>query len=366
MSSAGVPASWGHENPPRVWSWRPPHAAWFGALQVKIERWRPTTRLALRSDTFLSRIVEGCSREEDWLVHPSVNAVMSPSPLHRTERDLAFVAWAARHVEADGVLEVDAPHIIWTVNGGARLEPGRYTLRAIASDDSEPREVTAPNGALEAIGIDPWCSSGGVPIADSWADLVPANDAEINELAAVIRRYCVMLATFKRLLPECFEWVVSVTRVAVPLRQRGTTLHSHSVEDFPGLVALDIPVDLIAFVELLVHESAHHHLFMADASAPLVKPHHEGRYRSPLRPDPRPLRGVLLAYHALAYICAAFRELKLKVRGDDTQRHDYERLRSQLGDAGNVVAEAHAFLTGEGEAFVLHTNGVAAYGACRD
>jgi HEXXH motif-containing protein len=62
-------------------------------------------------------------------------------------------------------------------------------------------------------------------------------------------------------------------------------------------------------LESIVHESAHLHLYMALAQEPLIDPDHDGHYKSPLRPDPRPLRGILLAYHALAYIAALFADV---------------------------------------------------------
>ncbi len=357
MVNPAKSSGWSDDDPSSVWSWRPSQTAWFAALLPKLERWSPCGRLDVDGAQLADAVAHSCARGDDWLVHPSANALLSQSSELRTERDLAFLVWAARNVELDGTVEIEAPSIVWTPDGGTRVEPGSYTLAALArATDSSPQ-------VSDAISIDPWCASAGVPIAQSWADREPASDREVEELAGAIRRYCAMLAAFERMLPGCLQWVRSVTRVAVPLRPRGTGLHSHSVEEFPGLVALDIPDDLVAFVELLVHESAHHHLFMADAAGPLVQPGHEGRYHSPLRTDPRPLRGVLLAYHALAYICAAYRELGERMRFDENLEAEQQRLRSQLADAGNVIAGAASFLTAEGQAFVRLTDGVVSYGA---
>jgi hypothetical protein len=351
------PTGWSSDDPESIWSWRPSQTGWFAALLPMIERWSPSDRLQLSGTQLADAVAQSCARGDDWLVHPSANALMSTSTDHRAERDLAFVAWAARHVGVDGTLEIDAPCIVWTPGGGARVEPGTYTLATFA------RELDGAGAAAGAISIDPWCASAGVPIAQSWADREPESELELEQLAGMIRRYCAMLEMFERLLPACFEWVRSVTRVAVPLRPRDAGLHSHSVEELPGLVALDVPDDLVAFTELIVHESAHHHLFMADAAGPLVQPGHDGRYHSPLRTDPRPLRGVLLAYHALAYICAAYRELGERVRFDENVLTEQERLRSQLADASTVIASASDFLTAKGRAFVRLTDGVADYGA---
>jgi HEXXH motif-containing protein len=342
-----------------VWTWRPSRTGWFAALLPKLERWRPTGRLTVTA-AFTDALVQSCKGGEAWLVHPSVNAVMSGSETRRRDRDLALITWTARHVDIDGAIDLAEPHILWTNEGGAHVAPGHYALANLPGRDGRRRRT-----ALDAINIDPWCASAGVPIASSWAEREPSSEAEIADLAATIRRYCTMIETFQRLVPGCFAWVSSITCVAVPLRPRRGELHSHSHEELPGLVALDVPDDLMAFIELLVRESAHHHLFMADAGAPLIQPDHVGPYRSPLHTDPRPLRDVLLAYHALAYVCAAYRDVGSRVRFGERSLTDHERLRSNLRDAATVIADAVAFLTPEGREFLELTDEVAAYGGDR-
>jgi HEXXH motif-containing protein len=115
-------------------------------------------------------------------------------------------------------------------------------------------------------------------------------------------------------------------------------------------------------VEALVHESAHQHLFTAEAAGALVDPHHTALYKSPLRADARPLRGVLLACHALAYIAAYYTDaLRESIAPAQLLETQLERTRHKFNDALSVLLTNNRHLTIEGRDFLDRTVEVGSY-----
>jgi HEXXH motif-containing protein len=106
----------------------------------------------------------------------------------------------------------------------------------------------------------------------------------------------------------------------------------------------------VQILEALIHESAHRQLFFLEAQGPLVNPHDRGLYPSPLKSDPRPLRAVLAAYHALVYMAAFNVELvqaKLQPGGEIERTLDH--LRGQLLAAETTLLRHRRVLTSYGE-----------------
>jgi HEXXH motif-containing protein len=131
------------------------------------------------------------------------------------------------------------------------------------------------------------------------------------------------------------------------------------MKELPGVVTLDIDIDSVFLLEALVHESAYHHLFIEEAASPLVHPRHHGTYHSPLRPEPRPLRGILLAYHALAYICAFYTDAHINglvpTGSYSAEIHDTV---SKLAEAESTLMANRQFLTDRGNEFIDKTTDV--------
>jgi HEXXH motif-containing protein len=100
---------------------------------------------------------------------------------------------------------------------------------------------------------------------------------------------------------------------------------------------------------------------IAEAESALVDPDHEGLYSSPLRPEPRPLRGILLAYHAIAYICAFYEEVISAGLGQaGICMAELPPMREKLAAAGEVLNANKQHLTSAGLRFLERTHDVAA------
>jgi HEXXH motif-containing protein len=196
-------------------------------------------------------------------------------------------------------MTLDRPSWRWSRAGNAVAMPnGRHDLAALDA-----------GGVVsdQTIALDPYCAATGVPLERSWR--APLTPADASRLHATLREIRHALDACARLLPECVAWAGAVVRVIVPLRSDGAgAWSSGSRPEIPGLIQLTGLVGPTMALEGLVHEAAHHHFTLLEAAGPLVDPGHDALYPSPLRSDPRPLRSVLLASHALAHIVAFYDE----------------------------------------------------------
>jgi HEXXH motif-containing protein len=98
-------------------------------------------------------------------------------------------------------------------------------------------------------------------------------------------------------LPELATEHAGVLATVVPVGFEPERSLSASYREAIGVVYLTLHPRVAILAEALVHETQHNKLNLLSFSDPLI--HDEGvRVASPVRPDPRPLLGVLLAVHA--------------------------------------------------------------------
>ena len=338
-----------------AWDWRPDKAAWYGRLQRQIGGWEPDLSLGLASEAIKRELAQAADRNEPWLSHPCLGAVTFREGATKAQRDSQLAFWLAVHAPgyADRIT-VQRPTALWSPAGSIEVEAGTHDLRRLVD------QVLV--GAWPfAIAIDVWCHSVGFALPDSWAAFeVRAEDC--RRLQAELAGSIEVLDLAARALSSCLSWTVDVARVLVPLRSEGNPFfRSGSNPDIAGLVFADQFGGFVQLMEALVHESAHLHLMVAEAEAPLVDPQHDGRYSSPLRPEPRPLRGILLAYHAIAYICAFYEDvISAGLAQGRICRAELPGMRDKMAAAGEVLASNRRHLTGPGREFLERTAAVAA------
>ncbi len=340
------------------WSWQPSSAAWFARLQVQADAWRSSPELGLEGDEIRRVVQEHAADHARWLVHPCVNAISLPRRDAKPQRDLQLAVWAAMHTsEALGVVSLEAPVWAWSPGGGMLLEPGQYDLATLAASLRGQEDDTP-------LAVDPWARSVKVPFHQLWRDVTPFGEEEQAHLQAELALLLRALMAAEQHLPECFAWVRSRTQVVVPLRKlSGEHASSSSASDLPGVVFLTLHNELQA-IEALVHESAHQHLFTAEAAGALVDPGHTDLYKSPLREDPRSLRGILLAFHALAYIAAYYADaLDASLAVADRLEVHLDAVRQQLHAAQDILLANRTHLTASGATFVDRTVDVGSYSA---
>lgn len=326
------------------WGWLEDRAAWFDRFHGHAELWAPV-QIAPRDHARLQQVLLSAARARaDWLFHPCLGSVLGA----KGAQEVDLLRWAARHSPelADVRIKLDAPVLLWTESGGRRLAPGTWSAGQLLEPDVDI----------------------GLPGPFSLDTLGRFFDRDVSELvpdagfAGDLGRLFQAIAVFETASPSALDWVLHVTRVlAVPCASPRRSLRSLSHPFVPGAIFLEMFGSTADVVELLVHESAHQMLFLAEAGGDLVDPQHTQLYWSPLRRDPRPLRGILLAYHALAYICAAQSDLRRAGALNPRSVTGLEDLFHRAELAGRVLEGGLKGLTPRGQTFFEQTREVLRY-----
>jgi HEXXH motif-containing protein len=98
-------------------------------------------------------------------------------------------------------------------------------------------------------------------------------------------------------------------RLVVPVGWHAEKHLSASYQEAVGLVYLTLHPQLMTMAEALVHEFQHNKVNAAFALDPLLVNAFSPLYPSPVRPDPRPLHGVLLAVHAFQPVARLYQAM---------------------------------------------------------
>jgi len=110
------------------------------------------------------------------------------------------------------------------------------------------------------------------------------------------------LTLVSRYAPAFTSWIERVLRVIVPRSTGDGTLFSGSASDAPGIVELSFDTRLVSIAEALVHESTHQYLHVATRVARVDDGSDPTLYYSPVKRTGRPVRAILVAYHAFANV----------------------------------------------------------------
>jgi HEXXH motif-containing protein len=117
--------------------------------------------------------------------------------------------------------------------------------------------------------------------------------------------------------------------------------------------------DTLRLAEVLVHETAHNRLFAGFALEPSLDAGDTQRYRTPLRPDARPILGLLHQVFVLARLVAFFdRARPLHPGAESAAREAADRLRD-----GHATLAEHARATPAGRELLASIGMLAAAGA---
>jgi HEXXH motif-containing protein len=125
---------------------------------------------------------------------------------------------------------------------------------------------------------------------------------------------------------------------------------SASYREAIGTLYLSLHPSPMTMVEALIHEFQHNKLNALLESDDVLENAHEPLYRSPVRPDARPLHGVLLAVHAFVPVALLYERM---IAAGDAGASD-RRLREIAGinREGTDVLRAHARPTPVGKALL--------------
>lgn len=334
------------------WDWQPSLAGWCRELRARISKWTPHPALTSAQETARRALFGAAEEGAGWLFHPFSHALFAHP--YSLKNDLQLLAWISLNTGAPlGVVMVDEPVWIWSVSGGQEVPSGCHEIAELAraiGEDKYPLPVA----------LDVWFESAApapsIDLGFGKERLWRSASCDIDERGIV--RFLRTLNLICSHMPDCARWLSTVTPVVVPLVALPSGgFNSSSQADLPGLIFADIK-DEAQIAEALVHESAHHYLRIAEGNGPIIQPNHQDTYASPLRSEPRPLRGILLAYHALAYICAFFAEAHVLGL---TSAEELADLHLKTTEAERTLESAAVHLTSSGQEFFERTREVAAH-----
>lgn len=132
---------------------------------------------------------------------------------------------------------------------------------------------------------------GGHP-ASEWRDV-------LRQCFALIDEYVPLLGEELRL----------ILRLIVPVGWDPEKHLSASYQEAIGLIYLTLHPNLMTMTEAVIHEYQHNKINAAFAIDPLLHNAWRPLYASPVRPDPRPLHGVVLAVHAFQPVARLYEHM---------------------------------------------------------
>jgi HEXXH motif-containing protein len=261
---------------------------------------------------------------------------------------------------------IDAPEDACTLRFGAG------TLAALGAGGEVLGEVTltpdglrgAESGSAFRIGR-PYRRLGRVtrlalenhnPIAEFEAHPDKAGNAidlggrSVEEWSAALE---VALAIVEQHLPGIHAEMGTLLHELIPVGYHAERHLSASYREAIGTVYLTLHGNAMTMAEALVHEFQHNKMNVASYSIDFLENPFHPRYPSPVRPDPRPLWGILLAVHAFLPVAQLYRNMR-DAGHPWAARPDFLRRMSEIdlkNHEGMEMLRAHAKWLPAGRAF---------------
>jgi HEXXH motif-containing protein len=153
-------------------------------------------------------------------------------------------------------------------------------------------------------------------------------------------------------LPLLGQELRLILRVVVPVGWDPERHLSASYQEAIGLIYLTLHPNLMTMTEAVVHEYQHNKINAAFAMDPLLHNAWSPLYASPVRPDPRPLHGVVLAVHAFQPVAKLYEAMDAAPHPMARNPSWQERFRKIIGlnreGSHTVLSHAEATETGCG------------------
>jgi HEXXH motif-containing protein len=115
--------------------------------------------------------------------------------------------------------------------------------------------------------------------------------------------------------PEYLAWTARVLRAVIPLEAPAGLMLSGSGPHHCGTLQLSLAVEPVQLAEMLVHESSHQYYYFLTRLGDVDDGSDPTLYYSPFKKMERPIRLILLAYHAFANVLIFYR--RCRARGLD-------------------------------------------------
>lgn len=193
----------------------------------------------------------------------------------------------------------------------ARLADGRLFQPSAGGQDQPPPqsflfEITPglPDLRLCTFDLNPLAHVEAHP--DKHGNAVDLGGRSVAEWCATLAS---ALELVQRAMPELYQEMTRSLRRVVPVGYEPEQSLSASYREAPGVVYLTLHPNPVTLAEALIHESQHGKLNALSFFDPILENGHTEWTASPVRPDLRPLMGVLLAAHAFVPVAEFHRRL---------------------------------------------------------
>lgn len=151
------------------------------------------------------------------------------------------------------------------------------------------------------------------------------------------------LAIIERTLPDFRAEIDLILQHVVPVGWDDEAHLSASYRESLGTIYLTLHPNVLTMAGALIHEVSHNKLNALLELDPVLRNGTSATFASPVRPDPRPLMGVLLAVHAFQPVARMLEQLddpKLEPRLEQVKRQNREGVK--------VLEAADATAVGQG------------------
>ncbi|MFO0759544.1 MAG: HEXXH motif-containing putative peptide modification protein [Byssovorax sp.] len=278
-----------------------------------------------------------------------------PLTLHRAPPRLLSL-----EARADLRLPADARALVFS-SGEMRIERAAggslsVDLSALARGESiTGLEVSRPYHPLVADMLfavaddNPRASYGAEP--GEPGNPIDLGDHPADEWVESLRR---AIAPIEQHTPDLYGELCLYVRQFLPAGYHAVTHRSASYRESVGAIYMTLHPSPMTLTEAIIHEFSHNKLHALFELDPVIKNPPQARYRSPVRPDLRPLRGVLLAVHAflpVAHLYEKMIEGQHPLTRSPYFRERFAQIRGINREGADVVF-AHAQPTAVGQAVI--------------
>ncbi|MEO8605097.1 MAG: HEXXH motif-containing putative peptide modification protein [bacterium] len=159
-------------------------------------------------------------------------------------------------------------------------------------------------------------------------------------------------ALVERFLPGEFAEMGVLLREIVPVGYDDVRHLSASYREAVGTVYLTLHPNVMTMTEALIHEFQHNKFNVAAYGATFLNNAFQPLYKSPIRPDPRPLWGIVLAVHAFLPVAELYRRMR-DAEHPFAGTPEFERRMTEIdlkNHEGMDMLRAHADFTAAGRA----------------
>jgi len=106
-----------------------------------------------------------------------------------------------------------------------------------------------------------------------------------------------------------FPWVKRVIRAIIPLERDDRAFHSFSSDSYSGVIGIGLPPlpNVLELAETLVHEASHQYFHILLRLGEVEDGTDSTLYYSPVKKCKRPIKAILIAYHAFANVLLFYR-----------------------------------------------------------